>query len=79
MIRMFEYGSVPNETLFIRSPLFTDVGPVVEEILRDVKENGLAPLETVAEISARFIANTASWQFRGEEIRTMCEKLGDIL
>lgn len=40
MIRMFEYGSVPNETLFIRSPLFTDVGPVVEEILRDVKENG---------------------------------------
>ena len=40
MIRMFEYGSVPNETLFIRSPLFTDVGPVVAGILRDVKENG---------------------------------------
>ena len=40
MIRMFEYGAVPNETLFIRSPLFTDVGPVVSEILRDVKENG---------------------------------------
>ena len=49
MIRMFEYGSVPNETLFIRSPLFTDVGPVVEEILRDVKENGDAALYRLTE------------------------------
>ena len=49
MIRMFEYGSVPNETLFIRSPLFTDVGPVVEEILRDVKEHGDAALFRLTE------------------------------
>ncbi|MBQ9044593.1 MAG: histidinol dehydrogenase [Oscillospiraceae bacterium] len=49
MIRMFEYGAVPNETLFIRSPLFTDVGPVVAEILRDVKENGDAALYRLTE------------------------------
>ena len=40
MIRTFQYGEVPNETLFIRSPLFTDVGPVVAEILADVQKNG---------------------------------------
>lgn len=44
MIRTFQYGEVPNETLFIRSPLFTDVGPVVAEILADVQENGDAAL-----------------------------------
>ena len=49
MIRMYEYGTVPNETLFIRSPLFTDVGPVVSEILRDVKENGDAALYRLTE------------------------------
>ena len=49
MIRMFEYGAVPNETLFIRSPLFTDVGPVVTEILRDVRENGDAALYRLTE------------------------------
>jgi len=49
MIRMYEYGAVPNETLFIRSPLFTDVGPVVSEILRDVKENGDAALYRLTE------------------------------
>ena len=48
--------------------------------LSDVmKENGLAPLETVAEISARFIANTASYAFHYDEIRTMCEHIGEIL
>ena len=44
MIRTFQYGEVPNETLFIRSPLFTDVGPVVADILADVKKNGDAAL-----------------------------------
>ncbi len=44
MIRTFQYGEVPNETLFIRSPLFTDVGPVVADILADVQKNGDAAL-----------------------------------
>ena len=44
MIRTFQYGEVTNETLFIRSPLFTDVGPVVADILADVQKNGDAAL-----------------------------------
>ncbi len=40
MIRMFRYGQVPNETLFIRSQLITDVAPAVAEIIGDVVKNG---------------------------------------
>ena len=40
MIRIFQYGEVPNETLFIRSPLIQDVAGVVEAILADVRRNG---------------------------------------
>ena len=40
MIRIFQYGEVPNETLFIRSPLIQDVSGVVKDILADVRENG---------------------------------------
>ena len=40
MIRIFQYGEVPNETLFIRSPLIQDVSGVVREILADVRDNG---------------------------------------
>ena len=40
MIRIFNYGEVPNETLFIRSPLFQDVSAVVENIVADVRQNG---------------------------------------
>lgn len=49
MIRMFQYGAAPNETLFIRSPLITDVGPVVAEILADVRQNGDAALRRYTE------------------------------
>lgn len=40
MIRLLEYGQVPNEELFIRSPLIVDVADTVREILADVAENG---------------------------------------
>ena len=52
---------------------------VNEETGKTLLENGLAPLETVADISARFIANTASYAFHYDEIRTMCENIGEIL
>ncbi len=38
-------------------------------------ENNLAPLQEIFPISARFIANTASYKFQYQEIRTMAEKL----
>ena len=40
MIRIFQYGEVPNETLFIRSPLIQDVSGVVKTILADVQAHG---------------------------------------
>ena len=40
MIRIFQYGEVPNETLFIRSPLIQDVSGTVKNILADVREHG---------------------------------------
>ena len=40
MIRIYQYGTVPNETLFIRSPLIRDVAGVVADILADVREHG---------------------------------------
>ena len=44
MIRTFQYGEVPNETLFIRSPLFQDVSAVVEEIIDFCLNNGFSVL-----------------------------------
>ena len=45
MIKIYKYGDVPNESLFIRSPLFQDVGAVVTEILKKVQEEGDAALK----------------------------------
>ena len=40
MIRIFNYGEVPNAELFIRSQRIVDVAPAVTEIIRDVEKNG---------------------------------------
>ena len=49
MIRIFHYGEVPNEELFIRSPLIQDVAAVVTEIIDDVRQNGDAALYRLTE------------------------------
>ena len=68
-------GSIEIAPLLGLSDVIVDI----VETGKTLKENGLAPLETVAEISARFIANTASYAFHYDEIRTMCGKLGETL
>ena len=68
-------GSIEIAPLLGLSDVIVDI----VETGKTLKENGLAPLETVAEISARFIANTASYAFHYDEIRTMCEHIGEIL
>ena len=82
------YAAKGREITVIRLGGSIEIAPVLglSDVIVDIvetgktlKENGLAPLETVADISARFIANTASYKFRYDEMRTMCEKLGDIL
>ena len=68
-------GSIEIAPLLGLSDVIVDI----VETGKTLAENGLAPLETVAEISARFIANTASYAFHYDEIRTMCGKLGETL
>ena len=43
-----------------------------------LKENGLEPKETVAEISARLIANKACYPFKAKEIDVLCRNLGRV-
>ena len=64
-------GSIEIAPLLGLSDVIVDIVETGKTLL----ENGLAPLETVVPISARFIANTASYKFQYDEIRTMCEKL----
>ena len=68
-------GSIEIAPLLGLSDVIVDI----VETGKTLAENGLAPLETVADISARFIANTASYAFHYDEIRTMCEHIGEIL
>lgn len=40
MIKILEYGKTPSEELFIRADLSSQVGETVEEIIKNVRENG---------------------------------------
>ncbi len=55
-----------------------DLADVIVDIVETgttLKENGLAVLETVLPVSARFIANKASMKFKEQEILAMCRAL----
>ena len=61
-----------------------ELGPIVglsESIVDIVEtgktlyENGLAPLEEIVPISARLIANKASFKFKGEALRKLCAQM----
>ncbi len=55
-----------------------DLSDVIVDIVETgttLRENGLAPLEEVAVISARLIANKASLKFRGDAIRALAERV----
>lgn len=44
-----------------------------------LRENNLEPIETVAPVSARLVANTSSFQFKNAEINGLLEKLKGAL
>ena len=67
-------GSIEIAPLLGLSDVIVDI----VETGKTLQENGLAPLETIVPISARFIANKAGYQFQYQEIRTMCEKLAAL-
>lgn len=57
----------------------SDVIVDIVETGTTLKENHLAPLETIAHISARFIANKSSYKFKGEKIDRMIESITKAL
>ena len=56
----------------------SDVIVDIVETGKTLKENGLDALETIVPISARFIANKASFQFKHDEISAMSQSLSEI-
>lgn len=78
------YGARSREISIIRlngsielAPLLglSDVIVDIVETGNTLRENGLAPLEEIVPVSARFIANKAAYSFRDREIRAMCARL----
>ena len=57
----------------------SDVIVDIVETGKTLRENGLAPLETIVPVSARLIANKARYKFRSSEIRELCARLGGLL
>ncbi|MBR1711030.1 MAG: ATP phosphoribosyltransferase [Clostridia bacterium] len=57
----------------------SDVIVDIVETGTTLRENGLAVLEEIVQISARFIANKASFKFKGTEIRQILDGLKNSL
>ncbi len=55
----------------------SDVIVDIVETGTTLKENGLAPLEVIAPVSARLIANKVSYKFKNSQINRMCENLSE--
>ena len=53
----------------------SDVIVDIVETGTTLKENNLEVFETVVPISARLIANRASWKFKTEQIQTLCDHI----
>lgn len=57
----------------------SDVIVDIVETGTTLKENGLTPLETITDISARLIANKASYKFKNKEIAALCESVAELI
>ena len=57
----------------------SDVIVDIVETGTTLKENDLQVMETIVPISARLIANVASWQFKNQQIRTLVQRLEEQL
>ena len=68
-------GSIEIAPILGLSDVIVDIVETGSTLL----ENDLAPLQEIFPISARFIANTASYKFQYAEIRDMVEKLAKLV
>ena len=68
-------GSIEIAPLLGLSDVIVDI----VETGKTLQENGLAPLETIVPISARFVANKASYKFKTPQIDEMRRRLAGAL
>lgn len=68
-------GSIELAPLLGLSDVIVDI----VETGTTLKENGLSVLETVVPISARLVANKASYTFKGDDIRLLAENITQIV
>lgn len=82
------YASINREIEIIKLNGSIELAPIlglsdvivdIVESGRTLKENNLTVLETIFPVSARLIANRASYQFKNEVIRQITEKLREVL
>ena len=64
-------GSVEIAPMLNLSDVIVDI----VETGTTLKENNMEPLEDIVDISARLIANKASYRFKNKQMREMCEKI----
>ena len=57
----------------------SDVIVDIVETGSTLRENGLAPLEDIVDISARLVANKAIFKFKSDAIMTLCEKVSGVI
>ena len=57
----------------------SDVIVDIVETGSTLRENGLAPLEDIVDISARLVANKAIFKFKGDAIMELCEKVSRVI
>ena len=73
------YTDVPAGSIELAPILgLSDVIVDIVETGTTLKENNLRVLTEFMPISARFIANRASFQFKNQEIETLLEKLAGV-
>ncbi len=68
-------GSVELAPLLGLSDVIVDI----VETGTTLRENGLEPIETIVDISARLVANKVSYKFKNAEIRSLCAKVAQSL
>ena len=68
------HGSIELAPLLGMSDVIVDI----VETGRTLLENDLSVYETIVPISARLIANKASYKFQNDAVRALCDKLGAL-
>ena len=82
------YSAMSREIDIIKLHSSIELAPILglSDVIVDIvetgstlRENGLAPLEDIVDISARLVANKAIFKFKGEDIQKLCEQVRCVI